>query len=290
MLPIHKIIWHELRAKVRPARVPEPCEAMENEAQIRSYVKAYDWGGPFSALQLHHLRELSKLIRPGDTVLDLACGPGPLLLELAPLYPDCTFIGADLSRSMLDALRATATERGIRNLELLHEDIRLLPSLQGRRVDLVITTLALHHLPNEEDLRATLRKIGELLQHGAALYVFDFGLLRSSKTRALLIAESAKTAPPITVVDYEQSLRAAFEIDFVLRAASEILKTPFRASSSSFVDFYYFLQTEARTEPSAQVRKQISRLWKKLSVNNKIEYLMLQLLRRSRRRLKPAPG
>ena len=282
MLPIHKIIWNEWRATARPQRVPEPCEAMENAEQIRSYIQAYDWGGPFSALQLHHLRQLSRLIRPGDTVLDLACGPGPLLLELAPLYPACRFIGADLSRAMLDALAATAAERGIRNLELLHEDIRQLPSLQGRRVDLVITTLALHHLPSEADLQATLMKVDELLQQGAALYVFDFGLLRSNATRALLAAEAAKTAPPITVTDYKQSLQAAFDIGFVVDSARKTLKAPFRASSSSFVDFYYFLQTAPRTTPAPAVGHKISSLWGKLSWNNKVEYLMLQMLRRSR--------
>ena len=78
MLPIHKIIWHEAMAAERPERRPEPEESMDDLAQVRSYVQAYAWSGPTSALQLCHLRSLAGLIRPGDTVVDLACGPGPL--------------------------------------------------------------------------------------------------------------------------------------------------------------------------------------------------------------------
>lgn len=282
MLPIHKIIWHEVRAKARPHRVLEHSEAMEDADQIRSYVKAYEWGGPFSALQFHHLRQLSAMIRPGDTVLDLACGPGPLLLELAPIYPDCRFIGADLSRPMLDCLGEKATARGISNIEILPEDIRTLPSLSDRKIDVAITTLALHHLPDLESLEATFHRISELLHPDGGFYIFDFGLLRSPRTRALLVAESAKTAPPLTTADYDQSLQAAFQIDDVLGLARDCLKPRFIATSSSFVDFFYFLQTEKRTVPAPQVRQHISDLWRNLSATNKLEYFMLQLLRRRR--------
>jgi tRNA G46 methylase TrmB len=94
MIPIPLILWNEYKIKSYPARINEPHETMDDIEQIRSYVKAYEWGGPSSALQLHHLRELSEMIRHGATILDLAFGPGPLLLELAKLYPECHFIGA----------------------------------------------------------------------------------------------------------------------------------------------------------------------------------------------------
>jgi ubiquinone/menaquinone biosynthesis C-methylase UbiE len=282
MLPIHKIIWHEALASGHPQRVPEPCEAMEGAEQIRSYVQAYDWGGPFSALQLHHLRELSAMIRPGDTVLDLACGPGPLLLELAPLFPTCRFIGADLSRPMLDMLLERAAARGITNIEVLHEDIRTLPSLGNTPINMVITTLAMHHLPNLDDLGQTFRRVNELLGSDGGFYIFDFGLLRSARTQALLMKEAAKTAPPATIVDYGQSLRAAFPVEDVLRLARKHLPKPFKASSSCFVDFLYFLQSPPRTTASAELKAHRSELWKRLSTSNKIEHLMLRLLRRAR--------
>ena len=249
MLPIHKLIWHEWREKGTPVRVPEP-EAMVDPEQIRAYVKAYEWGGPTSALQLYHLTQLARMIRPGDTVVDLACGPGPLLLELAPLYPDCRFIGADLSQPMLDSLKVRAAERGIRNIETLCEDIRELPSLQPGSVDMVITTSALHHLPDLACLEQVFQRVECLLKPDGGLYVFDFGLVRSPKTRALLVADVARKAPAVTAVDYKYSLDAAFLVSDVMTLARRLWNKPLIARRSSFVDFFYFIRTGYRGSAS----------------------------------------
>lgn len=281
MLPIHTILWHELMTSVIPARVPEPAEAMENADQVRSYVAAYEWGGPTSALQLHHLRELSRLIRPGGTVLDLACGPGPLILELAPLYPDTRFIGADLSSEMLQYLAGEAKVRGLNNVFTLEEDIRTLPSIEQDQVDLIISTSALHHLPTEEGLRQVFHRIRSIVGKDGAFYLFDFGLLKTKQAQALFVAEVAKLAPPITAHDYELSLQAAFPINFVFASASEALPRPCIAERSILVDFFYSLQSPARTVCPPNVESYIAKRWHGLSSSMRIEHVMLRLLRRS---------
>lgn len=282
MLPIHKIIWYERRETTAPIRLPEPSEAMDDLDQIRSYVKAYEWGGPTSALQLHHLQQLATLIRPGDTVLDLACGPGPLLLELAPLYPSCKFIGADLSGSMLEVLRQTAAERAINNIETLCEDIRALPSLKQHSVDMVITTSALHHLPDIESLKRVFERIETLLKPDGGLYVFDFGLLRSQRARDLMVADIARKAPPITVQDYANSLRAAFPIDDVVQLARQCLRRPLQSRCSAFVDFFYFLRTSDRGLPSQTAVDYAADVGRICGPQVKLERQMLRLLQRAR--------
>ncbi len=282
MLPIAKIIWNEATAAGPATRRPEPMETMEESEQVQSYVQAYAWGGPTSALQLHHLRELSLLIRPGDTVLDLACGPGPLLLELAPLYPDVKFIGADLSGTMLGYLRDEARARGLHNISILEEDIRVLPSLASGEIDLVISTSALHHLPDEEGLQRVFQRTRSLLKPDGGFYLFDFGLLKSRHTREIFVAEVAKLAPPITVEDYDNSLQAAFPIPLVYEFASKELPRPYQAVSSAFVDFFYLLQTLPRAPCSARAREHIARIWKELSLQMKLEHMMLRRLRKRR--------
>lgn len=281
MLPIHKLIWHEWRARhAQPVRVPEPSQAMEDPEQIRAYVKAYEWGGPTSALQLHHLRQLASMIRPGDTVLDLACGPGPLLLELAPLYPDCRFIGADLSRPMLDVLEESCASRGIRNVETLCEDIRHLPSIAPGSVDMVITTSALHHLPDLECLGQVFERVERLLKPDGGLYVFDFGLVKSPRTREQLVADVAKKAPAVTAIDYAHSLNAAFPVSEVVEMARHALGRHLSIRRSRFIDFLYFLRTADRCAPSPTVAARIRDAARVCSIETRMETLMLSVFLR----------
>ena len=281
MLPVAKIIWHELNCSEQPERINEPEEAMDDPDQVAAYIQAYEWGGPTSALQLHHLKELSHMIRPGDTVLDLACGPGPLLLELAEIYPETQFIGADLSPTMLKHIEQTAAKLALKNVSVLCEDVRLLPSIGEKEVDLVITTSALHHLPNEEVLRQVFSRIKSLLKDDGGFYIFDFGQLKSSKTRALCVADVARLAPPITAKDYELSLQAAYPIDLIYQIAREELPKPFAASASAFVDFFYFLQTNRRATPTNKVKRHTLQRSKSLSYSMHVEHFMLRWLKRS---------
>lgn len=284
MLPIHKLFWHEWRARHLPAqRVPEPSEAMDDDEQIRSYVQAYAWGGPTSALQLYHVDQLATLIRPGDTVLDLACGPGPLLMELAPLFPECRFIGADLSPRMLSVLGEVCVERGLHNVETRCEDIRILPSVPARSIDVVITTSALHHLPDEDSLRDVFARVEHVLKPDGAAYVFDFGFLRSPKVRELLVRDiQQRGAPPITAEDYRHSLAAAFPIPVVLEAASQGLKRPYAATSSRLLDFFYFLRTPPRTQARANIADFKRQALSRCGVDVRLEMSLLRTLQQPR--------
>lgn len=282
MLAIHKIFWHELLTNSPIARQNEPQATMEDSEQVKSYLKAYEWGGPTSALQLHHLRELSCMIRPGDTILDLACGPGPLLLELATIYPECQFIGADLSPTMLDTLQKSAKKRNLKNVTVLCEDIRYLPSLEKKQVDLVITTSAIHHLPDEKIVKQVFNKIKSLLKKDGGFYIFDFGQLKSKKARAVCVAEVAKLAPPITAYDYDMSLNAAFPIKQIFELATQELPKPFKASASSLFDFFYFLQSAPRTKATPFALEHIANCAKTLTLAMRIEHYMLRNLRRKK--------
>ena len=282
MLPIHKLIWHEWRAKTVPHRVPEPSEAMEDLEQIRAYVKAYEWGGPTSALQLYHLTQLAGMIRPGDTVLDLACGPGPLLLELAPLFPDCRFIGADLSQPMLDVLNESAVQRGLRNVQTLREDIRELPSLPLGSVDMVITTSALHHLPDLDCLKQVFERAERLLKPDGGLYIFDFGLVRSPQARALLVADVARKAPSVTAVDYKHSLDAAFPVDEVVACARRTFSRPLTVRASRFIDFFYFVRTADRRVSSPAVLAYVKAMRARCGLPVRAEAAMLRHLQAGR--------
>lgn len=72
---------------------------------------------------LYHLAQLSAIVRPGETVLDLGCGSGALLCALARLHPRNKFIGVDLSLEMLDRARKAVEDRRASNLSFIHSDM-----------------------------------------------------------------------------------------------------------------------------------------------------------------------
>lgn len=254
---------------------------MDDLQQVQAYIEAYEWGGPTSALQLFHLKNLSRLIRPGDKVLDIACGPGPLMLELAQMYPETRFIGVDLSETMLNHISEESLRLELTNVETLCEDARLLDSLEEESIDLVISTSALHHLPSETVVSQVFSRMNQLLKKDGGFYLFDFGQLKSEKSRQLCVEEVAKLAPPITAKDYELSLRAAYPVETILKLATEKLPKPFTFSASAFVDFLYFVQTAPRCFPDNKIKTHICNRTETLSNTMKLEHFFLRTLKRT---------
>ena len=76
-------------------------------------------------------QELVRLTRPkrGETILDLACGPGEPAMSLARrVRPTGRVVGVDLARKMLQMARRSARQQGLENLsfrEMNCEKLRL---------------------------------------------------------------------------------------------------------------------------------------------------------------------
>ena len=85
--------------------------------------------------------------QPGDTVLDVACGPGAFLLELAPKVQ---FVrGIDLTHEMILQARAFQSERNITNAAFEQGESEQLP-YPDAAFDLVTCQCAFHHMPKPE--------------------------------------------------------------------------------------------------------------------------------------------
>ena len=85
-------------------------------------------------------------LRPGDTVVEIACGTGlnfPLIEQ--QIGPDGRIIGVDLTDAMLDRARHRVRERGWTNVSLVQADARdfQFPA----RVDAILSTFALSLVP-----------------------------------------------------------------------------------------------------------------------------------------------
>jgi len=183
---------------------------MDGEEQVAAYTEAGRIDGVMAAAYLFHSARISQVIRDCETVVDLGCGPATQLAQVAELNPATAFTGLDLSEGMLERARAYVRQKGLANVEFASADMTRLEGFGDGSVDGVISTMALHHLPTFDHLRACLREVRRILKPNGAVYLVDFGRLKSLKSVLFFAYMNRDHQPHIFSLDYERSLRAAF--------------------------------------------------------------------------------
>lgn len=85
---------------------------------------------------------LEGRLAEGIDVLDVGCGKGLALIELAKAYPRSRFVGVDLCEAPLLEARALAKQKGLSNVEFVVQDAELLADRE--RFDFITTFDAVH--------------------------------------------------------------------------------------------------------------------------------------------------
>ncbi len=115
--------------------------------------------------------ELAK-VKPGDSVLDVACGTGNLTLTAASYAgPQGKVHGIDASPEMIDVARKKAARAGTGVVF----DVGLAEKLPfpDATFDVIISRLAIHHLP-EELKHAAFAEMLRVLKPGGRVLIADF--------------------------------------------------------------------------------------------------------------------
>ncbi len=277
-LPFFRIVANELLSGEQVPREPEPHLVMDSSEQAEAYAKASSSHGSMASVHLFHCRNICRVIRPGTVVLDLACGTADLLLQLATLNLETQFIGLDLSESMLELARERCAERQLENVRFLREDCRSLSSFADCSADVVTSTMAFHHLANTEDLFETFRQINRILRPKGAIYIADFGLLRSHESMRLLSRQYADREDPVFIDDYFNSLKAAFSVEELRSAAAMINKSPVVCSRSLFAPFMVLLRAGKESPLPKLTERALASRRRQLPLPYWRDYLLLRLL------------
>ncbi len=127
--------------------------------------------------------------RPGQTILDLGCGPGRVTLPLATaLRPTGTVLAVDVQTAMLDHVQAKVAAHGLPNVRLLPLDPHTL-QLDVAAVDAVVMVMMLGEVPDPHRLLTFvhdwLQPQGRLL---IAESIFDPHYLRRTRLHTLTTA------------------------------------------------------------------------------------------------------
>ena len=108
--------------------------------------------------QTYRIRAIRALgLRPGDTVVDVACGTGqnfPLIEDA--IGPDGRIVGVDLTDAMLGQAQRRIETNGWSNISLVQADATTFDF--PTEVDAILSTYALTQVPG----------CGEVIAHGAA--------------------------------------------------------------------------------------------------------------------------
>jgi len=243
------VIYREVLKPRQFPREPEPALVMDDPEQVKAYADAGRADGLMAAAYLFHTARISQVIQGCREVLDLGCGPATQLCQVAALNPEIRFTGVDLSPSMLASAYAHVDQHKLANVALAEGDITRLTAFDAHSFDGVISTLALHHLPSTAHLEACFAEIARVLRPGGAIYLADFGRLKSLKSVLYFAYMNAKHQPHVFSLDYERSLRAAFLADELRALAVRKLPKGVRVHCTFLAPLLVAIQTEPKPLP-----------------------------------------
>jgi ubiquinone/menaquinone biosynthesis C-methylase UbiE len=109
-------------------------------------------------------------IRPDDRVLDIGCGTGNLTLLVATRYPTASVVGLDPDPAALDRARKKAA-KGKLSAAFDQGFAEELP-YPDRSVDVVLCSLALHHVTEEHRIQS-LREVARVLRPGGTFHLLE---------------------------------------------------------------------------------------------------------------------
>jgi ubiquinone/menaquinone biosynthesis C-methylase UbiE len=241
-------------------REPEPDLVMDDGEQVAAYAQAGRIDGVMSAAYLFQTARISQTVSGAKKVLDLGCGPATQLCQVAELNPEISFTGMDLSGEMLESGRRHIGEKNLTNVEFLQGDITRLDSIAESSFDGVISTMALHHLPTFDHLKDCFREIARVLRPDGALYLVDFGRLKSLKSVLYFAYMNRAHQPHLFSLDYERSLRAAFLPDEFRKLAAAVLPPETSAYTTAQIPILNIVKSpDRKLDPARQERLKIMR-------------------------------
>ena len=216
---------------------------MSAEGQVHAMEHGGDVKGRTAAGYLFHAAHICRTIQGCNTVIDLGCGTGVQLIQVAQLNPQVQFIGVDHSRAMLDAAARYSAANAVENVEFLLDNIEDLRSVDSASVDGVISTMTLHHLVDIGGLTRCFSEISRILKPNGVVYIEDFGRLKCESSVKYFVGRGDQGDQDGFLELYEASMRAAFMAEELRTIAGSMLPTDVQIYKTFPIPFLVVVKT-----------------------------------------------
>lgn len=264
------LILELLSPQVLP-RVPETGLVMEDLAQNEAFALACREDGILAFVYLFQALQIVPLVRPGERVLDLGCGPANQLVQIARLNPGVHFIGLDASAEMLDRASKTIHRTGVTNIELASGDMTELVQFSDATFDCVISTMSLHHLPDISALTNTMSTARRVLKPSGGCYFVDFGRFKRAATQRFFAEDRRDCQPENFTHDYFNSLQAAFSVA-ELSKAMQVFGSGVSCYTTALAPFMVVFKSGDRRKPDAAARQGAQDMYRQMSASQQKDF------------------
>ncbi|HEY5953697.1 MAG TPA: methyltransferase domain-containing protein [Terrimicrobiaceae bacterium] len=172
-------------------------------------------------------------IRPGDQVLDVACGTGLVTFRAAEMTgPKGRVVGVDISDEMIERARRRAAELNTANVSFQRSDAEKLP-LEDESFDVVLSALGLMYVP---DPTLAVAEMHRTLKPGGIAAAVVWGRRENCGWAAIFsivdLRVKSEVCPLFFQLGTGASLRGTFERAGLEPAAMERMNTLLRYGSS----------------------------------------------------------
>jgi len=149
-------------------------------------------------------------VQPGQTLLDIGCGTGSLAIQAA--QRGVVVYAADASPAMLAVAQRKAKAAGVTAVTFVQGGGRTYQH-QGAPVDLITSTVALHHLPDFWKLIG-LQRIAGMLKDDGRFYLMDTVYSFDPRDHARLIDEKVAWFDAQVNASFAREVELSFSDEF----------------------------------------------------------------------------
>lgn len=213
----------EIVGRTRQPRGPTPTAALGSGGVLAAMEDGGEIDGRTAAGYLYHSARISQVLVGRHRCIDVGCGNGVQLLQVAALNPAVHFTGMDPSPRMIEAAVARAAMLNLRNVDFEVKGFDDLLATGRGPWDAAISTMTLHDLPDLPALERALEAIAVATGADGAVYLEDFTRLKAPASIDFFVGLDAPAEPDRFATLYRCSLLSAFTLDELRGAASRRL-------------------------------------------------------------------